>query len=290
MESWRVLVVDSDEQKRSETVTALSEAGFLSVQTAGSIETALSVIEAEDLAVVVTGYNLPDGNGLELAEGTRQSSPGTACILYTTTERIETESFEETIVEFVPKEAPHAIETLIALVEEATLEQTQSAYPVAENEAERIQAADHLDSMEQLTGPLERICRLATEHFNTETAAVSVVDRNRQEILGRDGTGAIPEPREHSLSTHVIPAEGRTIAVEDTLLDPRFVEIEAIRDAGIQSYLGAKIFDQDENPVAVLSVYDTRSREFTEADRRYLSLLADLSGDILSLGVAGEKE
>lgn len=289
MESWRVLVVDSDDQKRSETVAALSEASDRTVQTAGSIETALPIIEATDLAVVVTGYNLPDGHGLELAEGIRQSSPGTACILYTTTDTVETESFEETVVEFVPKEAPHAIQTLIALVEQATLEQTQSAYPVPENEAERIQAAEHLVSMEQLIGPFERICRLATEHFDAEVAAVSVIDRNRQEILGRDGTRSIPELRDHSLSTHVLPAEGRTIAVEDTLLDPRFVEIKAIQDAGIQSYLGAKIFDQGENPVGVLSVYDTRSREFTERDRQYLTNLADLAGDILSLIAAGEQ-
>lgn len=288
MQEWHVLVVDDDEQKRSQTAGVLSENSDIRVRTADSLETAMAVVQSEEVDVLVTGYDLRDGTGLELANRVREYSPATGCILYTSAENVETESFEETVVEFVPKDAPDATETLLALVEQAGIEQTQAAHPVPEEERERLAGAEELASNDRVTGPFERICRLAAIHFGVETVAISAIHRDKQEILARTGSLEIPELRENSLGTYALTADERTITVEDTLIDPRFVDVDAIQNANVASYMGATIYAPDDVPVAVLSVYDDMPREFTDADQRYAATLAELIGDFLDRSGRGE--
>ena len=287
MESLQLLVVDGDERTRSETAAFLAERTDAEVLTAGSLASAVSVLEAEELAAVVTGYNLPDGNGLQVAERVRNHSPETGCILYTSAESVETESFEETVVDFVPKGAEDAAETLLALVEQTGSEQTQAPYPVPEAESERIEAADRLESLSELSDPFGRLARLAADRFGADAAAVCLVHRDRQTVLAQTGSIDPAADREHTLNTFALTAEDGVMSVDDTLTDPRFVDIDAVHEAGIGAYLGAAVHDPDGHPVAVLSVYDTRPREFTPADEQYARLLADLGGDLLALATSG---
>lgn len=287
MDSLKLLVVDADERKRSETATFLSERTDAEVLTAGSLESAVSIVETEELAAVVTGYNLPDGNGLQLAERTRERDPATGFILYTTAESIETASFEETVVDFVPKGSQDAEDTLLALVEQTGIDLTQAPYPVPEGEGERIEAAEELLSREELSGPFARLAGLAAEHFEADGAAVSAVVRDRQVVLAQTGSVEPQEEREESVGTYALTAEDGVIAVDDTVTDPRFVEVDALHEAGMVAYLGAAVYDPEGLPVAVLSVHDRSAREFTAADERYVKLLADLGGDILALTGGG---
>ena len=287
MESLQLLVVDGDERTRSETAAFLAERTDAEVLTAGSLASAVSVLEAEELAAVVTGYNLPDGNGLQVAERVRNHSPETGCILYTSAESVETESFEETVVDFVPKGAADAAETLLALVEQTGSEQTQAPYPVPEAEGERIEAADRLESLSELSDPFGRLARLAADRFGADAAAVCLVHRDRQTVLAQTGSIDPAADREHTLNTFALTAENGVMSVDDTLTDPRFVDVDAVHEAGIGAYLGAAVHDPDGHPVAVLSVYDTGPREFTPADEQYASLLADVGGDLLALATSG---
>lgn len=288
MQTWRVLVVDGDERKRSETADLLSKHTNLAVETASSLADAIRIVEVEEPAAVVTGSDLGDGSGLELAERIRERSPGTACILYTTADSVETESFEETVVDFVPKGAPDATDLLVGLVEETVFEGTQAAHPVPDDEAERVAAAQELVSSGRLRESFERISRLAADHFGTDSAAVTAILRDEQVVLGRVGSVEIPKLREESLSTHALITDEPTLAVEETLADPRFVDMDAIQEAGIASYLGSTIHDPDGTPVAVLSVYDENPREFTDEDEQYLGVLADIAEDVLASSREGE--
>lgn len=290
MEPLQLLVVDGDGDKRSETAAFLSERTNGEVLTAGSLESAASIVEAEELAAVVTGYNLPDGNGLELAERVREDSPGTGCILYTSAESVETATFEETVVDFVPKGARDATDTLLALVEQTGVESTQAPYPVPEAEGERTEAADHLTSRPELSGPFDRLARLAADRFEADGAAVCLVHRDQQTVLAGTGSITPADARENTLNTFALTAEDGVMSVEDTLTDPRFVDIDAVHEAGIGAYLGATIYDPDGLAVAVLSTYHDTPREFTASDEQYARALADIGGDLIALAASGETD
>ena len=290
MNETLVLVVDKDESVRLETADLVREGvDDASVLTASSTATARDALENQSVDVVVTGYNLPDGNGLELADWIRDEHPGTGCILYTADATIDTDTFEDVIVEYVTKGTPTATETLHSLIEEAGPELTQSAHPVPERETIRLAAAEGLHEREnRLEIPLRRIAELAVDHFDVEGGAISLILRERQEPLAQEGAVDLPVFREDSLATHTLVADLGSMAVEDTRTDPRFAETTAIQDADLVSYLGAPVTNADGEPVAVLSIYDNRPRRYEASDRAYIELLAALAGDVVALGSEGE--
>lgn len=285
-----VLVVDQDEQTRLRTAEFIrGSLGDVSVLTANSQATARDVLGNQSVDVVVTGYTLEDGNGLELVDHVRKTSPGTGCILYTRSETVDTGSFEDVVVEFVGKETPDAEETLAALIEQAGPEQTQAPYPVPDTEQDRLTAVDRIHTFQDLiSGPLEHIAAIALDHFDAEATAVTLLFRDSQESLADTGDIAVPPVREDSLATHTIVSEGGVMAVSDTRTDPRFSETEEIHDAGIVSYLGAAIETADGHAVGVVSVYDGTDRQFTDADRDFIDRLATLASDTVALATSGE--
>ncbi|MEF8822092.1 MAG: response regulator [Halovenus sp.] len=286
-----VLIVDRDEQTRLRTARFIRERlEDVSVLTANSLATARDAVENQTVDVVVTGYTLGDGNGLELADYVRKTSPGTGCILYTDSESVDTDSFEDVVVEFVGKESPDAAETLAALIEQAGVELTQASYPVPEAERERLEAADQFLTIRAEIVPVgERLAGLAVDHFDASAAAVTVISRDRQEIVAGEGELTVPTVREQSLATHTIVSETGVMAVGDTQADPRFADTEKIHDAGIRSYLGATIETRDGHAVGTLSVYDDEVREFSEADRNYIRELAGVIPETLALRERGDR-
>jgi CheY-like chemotaxis protein len=280
MEPIAVLVVDRDESTRSELAEFVTTEFDAAVQTAESVAAGSEIIESSPPTVLVTGYEFPDGNGLELVALAREQNPGCGCILYTDSETVDTESFEDVIVDFVPKESANDREVLRGLIEQTGIEQTQAAHPVPEDEPERLDAAERLSGVE--TDSFERIVRLAADHFGVESAALVLVRRDEVEALTAVGPPRVPELREQSLSTHALLADEQVLAVEDTRTDPRFSEINAVQDAGIVSYLGATVPGEGEDGVAVLSVFGTEPRVFDADGRAYLGRLAAVAGDLIA--------
>jgi GAF domain-containing protein len=117
---------------------------------------------------------------------------------------------------------------------------------------------------------------------------MTVIFRDRQEIVAGMGALTPPDVRELSLATHAIVSENGVMAVGDTRADPRFADIEAIHDAGIRSYLGATVETLDGYAVGTLSVYDNDVREFSESDQAYIRELAALVPEILALKEGGD--
>lgn len=274
-----LLLVDPDQTHREETASAL-ESAFPggTVSTAASYESAVQMLSA-DIDAVVTRYHIRDSTGVELVAFVRENWPGTDCFLYAETTDIETESFEETVVEFVPKETTDALETLVALIKQADVANGQREYPLPPCDRERVaRVASHTDDVEAVRETLAQLTTLAVDHFGVRTAAVSVIEDRTQHVLTQQGPHTLPARRAESVNTYTLAHDEATMAVPDLREDPRFET-----EGGPVSYLGAQIATADGYVIGVLSLFDDTPRTFTSAERDHLETLASLASDVLSL-------
>jgi len=285
----RVLCVDPDDAARTASGLRdeLSDLG-IETETARSVDEAVAVVEADGPPVdcVVTGYELPDGTGLALVDRVRERAPDTGCILFTERgyDAIDTEAFQTTITEYVQKRTGNAIERLAQLVRLTVSASAQTSYPVPQNEAERIATLASYDlDAEGLEASLARITDLAARHFDVPTASINVIGEHSQEFLACHGTAEswAPTPREDSICTFTLVEDDPVMVVENVAEDPRFEHNEAFADLGIRTYMGANIGPEGRPPIGTLCVYDEEPHSFSEADRTYLSTLADVAMDLV---------
>lgn len=82
MDSKRILVVDDEKQLRELFKEAFSRAGY-EVQTAGSAEEALEIVQKTPFWVLFLDLNLPGMNGIDLCRQIRKDFP--MAILYAVT-------------------------------------------------------------------------------------------------------------------------------------------------------------------------------------------------------------
>jgi DNA-binding response OmpR family regulator len=80
--SARILLVDDDEFARSFVRVVLERSGF-EVHEAEDVAAAMNSAKSLDLAAVVTDWNLPDGDGRELARHLHEKSAALPVILIT---------------------------------------------------------------------------------------------------------------------------------------------------------------------------------------------------------------
>jgi GAF domain-containing protein len=285
MRETTVLVVDDDDDSRAETAELFrGELQAATVLTAASVGGAQEHLEREPVDVVVTSYALGDGNGLELTEYVRSLRQGTGSILYANRTAVDTEEFEETIVEFVQKGTADARDNLVGLVEQAGTEQSQAAYPLPGDEAGRLTAVEtYVGDSAAVAAPLDRITTLAARHFGVEVASINIITRRTQEFLATTGPRWPPGSREDSICTHTIVHDETTMAIEDVREDPRFADNETLDRAGLVSYLGAKLVTPAGRALGSLCVYDDEPRQFSPDERAYLETLAALVVDVLVL-------
>ena len=280
-----ILCIDSDKNDLTATREALEGPGFETRGATSAVAAREAVRAADDINCLVTEYELPDGNGLELVREVRESGPDTACILYTDTapEEMATDAFGEVIAEYVPKGRPNAADALANLVEHSLAFRTQTAYPMPENEDARLRALEqYADDTEALSDSLGRLTELATELFGVNSAAVGLVDDHGERFLSCYGASFDRLPREDTICTYTILEEGVTV-VEDTAEDPRFSDIEGLEDANIRFYAGAPVRTPTGLAIGVFCLHDDEPRTFDERQRELLSLLADEAMDQLEL-------
>lgn len=285
MEEKTFLVVDPSDDDRKTTVDLLAtefpEANVLAVE---GYERATQHLAEHTVDTVVTRYALGDRTGIELAAYTRAEHPDTDCVLFAESRDVETESFEEIIVEFVPRDGPAAKDTLVSLIEQAETVGGQVSYPLPDDEAERLVALDSYQTdSRHVADALDRITQLAQTYFDGATATVSVLEERTQHLLARSGDLSPPTVRESSLTTHTIVDTEPVLSVETVSDDPRFVD-DRLQDSDIEAYLGAKLVTPDGHALGAVNVYLDHPHQFTETDRAYLAVLAELAVDVLELG------
>ncbi|WP_168216175.1 GAF domain-containing protein [Halorussus halobius] len=282
-----VLYVDGEESSSATALERLrGQARDGTFVAATSLADAKEVLQDRPVDCVVTAYDLPDGTGLDLAEHVRTVAPDAGCVLYTGTDRaaIDTDGAADVVTEFVPKGGPGAVEELCRVVEFTLGSRTQSAYPLPQNEADRLDALDayELDS-ESLRSDVKRITDLAARYFDAPKASVNLIKEHSQEFLACHGADWTPTAREDSICTYTILDAGEITVIGDVKADPRFADNESLDELGIRSYAGATLVTDGGLCIGTLCVYDEEPRTFSTDDREYLDTLAELAMSVIEL-------
>lgn len=133
-----------------------------------------------------------------------------------------------------------------------------------------------LDAMGVLESPptaaLDAIAQTAKDLFGVLAAAVNLVDHDRVAMISASGIERTDAPRSESFCSTTVELGG-VLVLEDTRLDPRFSDLEAVGQ-GILFYAGYPIEAPNGQRVGTLCLFDTRPRTFSTADESLLRELA----------------
>ncbi len=282
--SVTVLHVDGDDRARTATAEVLSGAG-LAVQEAATIDGASETFATTAVDCVVAAYDLPDGTGLELFATVRRTAPDTPCILFTdvATTDIDTTDLEGLVAEFLPRSPTNAGDRLRRLIDDVVTRRSQVGYPLPDDEDARLAALERYD-IEGLAAQdtLDRLTELASGHFGIHRAFVGVLDEQEERFLSCQGPDLDPLTREKTMCAHAI-LEPDVMVIEDTHEDARFEHNDALDRLDIRAYAGAPLRGPDGAALGSFCLTDDEPRSFTEAEVRYLRLLADEAAEQLDL-------
>jgi GAF domain-containing protein len=171
--------------------------------------------------------------------------------------------------------------SLVEAIEKADKYRTQVAYPVPEDEEQRLAALDDVDEHE-FREYLDRLTTLSAQTFDAEYATVGLVEEHEQRLLSCHGTDVDSVARGDTICTYTIMAGG-VMTVEDTTTDPRFENNEILAGLDIRSYAGAPLIAPSGVVIGTVCVFDTKPRTFTEEEREQLRRFADITLDQLEM-------
>lgn len=272
-----ILYVDPDDSFREQIATMLTEAGF-ETATRGSLAGAREALaDPATIDCLITEYELPDGSGLELVQRTRETTPDTACLVFTDVplDDIDTAAFGDLVVEYLSKDDPDPKAGLVDFVENSFVFRSQTAYPLPEDEDARLTAlAQYAADPAALGDSFDRLTELATELFGRNAAAVGLVDAHEQRFLSCYGVSFDPIDREDTVCTYAMLDDGVTV-IEDVQDDARFSENEGLAAADIRFYASAPLVTPDGQEIGTFCVYDDHPSSFSDRERELLVLLAE---------------
>jgi PAS domain S-box-containing protein len=157
-------------------------------------------------------------------------------------------------------------------------------------ELDRLAALHSYDILDTPPDPaLDGITALAAELLDTPTAAITLIDADRQWAKSRVGAVLENLTRSYAICDHTIRAPaGSTLLVEDLRLHPDFCDNPIVTgEDGMRFYLGAPLVDGDGQALGALCVADSKPRfDFGDRERRWLAALAAMVVGKLELGRA----
>ena len=126
--------------------------------------------------------------------------------------------------------------------------------------------------------------RLASETCGSAIALISLIDADRQWFKADVGLGGLSEtPREFAFCAHAIQSE-ELMEVPDARDDVRFASNPFVRyEPGIRFYAGAPLILPGGERVGTLCVLDTHARRLTDAQRKMLVTLAEMTTQALTM-------
>jgi CheY-like chemotaxis protein len=278
-----VVYVDPDDEARDATGSALEDAG-LAVTACGDLESAMEALDtAPDC--VVTEFELPDGTGLDLLAAVRERTPDAGFVLFTDADpdAVGTSALSGGVAEYVPKGSPNAHGMLADLLRHTVTFRSQTAYPLPDDESERVAALDdYRPVLEAVQPAFDRLTSLASDLLDVPMATIGVVDDREQEFLACYGIDLDMIPREETVCTYALLEPGVT-TITDLADDPRFGDNEAIGAYGLRAYASANLVTPEGRVVGTLCAYDSVPRDWTDDDREHLRLLAAEAMETLDL-------
>jgi hypothetical protein len=143
------------------------------------------------------------------------------------------------------------------------------------DEADRVAA---LHAMNILDSPVEerfeRITALCTRLFDMPSAAINLIDADRQHTMAVTGADLADVPRTESFCD-VAVTDRRPLVVEDLAADPRFDDNPFVTgDAKLRFYAGHPLHAPGGQAIGTLCIFDERPRTFSPGD---LALLGELA-------------
>jgi CheY-like chemotaxis protein len=279
-----VLCVDPDDEGRATTATTLRDTTDRSVVECGDLAAALDAL-GPDVACVVSELRLPDGTGLDLLAELRDRAPDAGFVLFTDAEpdAVDTGVLGGAVAEYVPKGGPNARRRLANLVEHTVAFRTQTAYPLPDDEADRVSA---IDAYRPVLGDAEpafgRLTTLAGDLLGVPMAAVGIIDDHEEMFLACYGVDFGVLPREDTVCTYSLLEPGVT-TIADLAEDPRFAHNEGIEASDLRAYASANITTAEGRVIGTFCAFDTVPREWTDEDCDHLELLAAESMESLEL-------
>ncbi|XTZ39239.1 sensor domain-containing diguanylate cyclase [Salmonella enterica] len=162
------------------------------------------------------------------------------------------------------------------------------AMPVNENE--RLKSLYMMDLLDKKDDErFDRLTRMAKTTFDVPIAVITLLDRDRQWLLSRNGIDVQEGPRNLSFCAHAILEEGAFI-VKDTHADPRFVDNPFVTgEPWVRFYAGCPVRLPDGAIAGTICILDTYPRPFSSAEINTLLDFAAIVEDeffILSMAMS----
>jgi two-component sensor histidine kinase len=126
----------------------------------------------------------------------------------------------------------------------------------------------------------DRLTRMVTRLLGVPVSLVSLVDDRRQFFKSQHGLeGPVSVERQtplsHSFCQHVVIAQAPLI-VTDAESDPRVSDNPAVPDLGVRAYLGVPLTLPSGHVIGSLCAIDTTPREWSDADLKSMSDVAEI--------------
>jgi diguanylate cyclase (GGDEF)-like protein len=155
-------------------------------------------------------------------------------------------------------------------------------WPVPMGDDARVAALHAYGILDQATAPdLDAVARLAAYVCGVPTAAINLIDRDRQWPAATHGVKHGEVSREASLCAHVVTGTG-VVYTSDASQDPRFAGSPLVVGplGGVRLYAAAPLLTRDGLAIGTISVFDEAVGALSD---QQLALLADLADQAMSL-------
>lgn len=282
--SRTVLCIDTDD--RIEAVSnAIDGEARLEAVTATSVEAVDGILADDPVVCVVTGYDLADGTGLDVVRTVRDAAPQTPCVLFTDVEpqEIDTESFEETIVEYLNRDLPDAHDRLGFVTDDIIDHSAQVGFLRPDDEDERLATLASYDIDElPIQDSFERLTDLIASHFDAGVAFIGLIEEDEENFLACHGADLDSLTREETICTHSMLQED-VMVIEDIAEDDRFNKNEHLENLGIVSYAGANMTAPNGQVIGQVCLIDFERRAYDASERAELQDFAETAMEILEL-------
>lgn len=155
--------------------------------------------------------------------------------------------------------------------------------PLPPNESDRLARLRGLGILDTLPQQAyDDISALAMAICKTPMAYIGFIDADREWLKSRKGLDVVEAPRDITLCAHAILQPDQVMVVEDTLLDPRFVDNPLVTgDMGLRFYAGAPIVTADGLAVGTVCVIDRTRRQLDPLQIDALKRLSALVSTLL---------
>lgn len=155
------------------------------------------------------------------------------------------------------------------------------------DEEERVAALQQLGILNANTSEyFDSVTRLAADMFGVSGSYISLLDSDRQWLKSTVGLCPSGSQRDQTFCNYTIQ-QASVMMVEDTLLDPRFVNNPMVSGpAGIRFYAGAPLLTPEGYAIGALCLVDNRPRTLDAAAQAKLTSLATLVMAHIMLGRA----